>query len=126
MLIINLSGLKNMPFGTIYIGRQFGQYKASPLGNPCSARGENCPICHTIHFPLYSTPTPCRSLPCYKKWLWAQIQYDGPVLATLKQLTENSMLGCWCCYDETPLLNEPYCHGHIICRAWDWLTKEKL
>lgn len=98
--------------GVRYCGRP------SPLGNPCSVPGKPCPICNEIHFGKgMAELTPCRSIPCFKKYLWKCISdNDREVLDELKLLKEGDLLGCWC----TPKA----CHCDVLTKAWQW-CKEK-
>ncbi len=53
----------------------------------------------------------------YRAWLWERLQHqDGLVLKTLRALTADSVLGCWCAPQG--------CHAAVIERAWRWLQAE--
>jgi hypothetical protein len=94
--------------GVKYVGRP------SPLGNHCSAPGVPCPVCKLVHFgPGMKQLTECRSLECYRRWLWHRIEKrDGRILDALEQLNENDLLGCFC--------KPKSCHADIIAKAWRW------
>lgn len=117
MQVINVRGLKPNDPSVIYCGRDHAGWEASPLGNPCSARGKPCPVCGLVHFAAWGTQvTPCRSLPCYRKWLWEKIRTrDRVVLDTLRALSEDSVLGCWC--------KPKPCHAEVIASAWAWCVE---
>lgn len=94
--------------GIIYCGRP------SPLGNPCSMPNSPCPICEEIHFGIgMSELTPCRSIECYRKWLWNKIKKrDEKVIYELSRISEDSLLGCFC-YPKT-------CHCDVVAKAWKY------
>jgi hypothetical protein len=63
--------------------------------------------------------TTCRSIECYRKWLWAEIKRpNAEVLKALLSITEETMLGCWCSLDQT-------CHTDVIIRAARWLKEQQ-
>jgi hypothetical protein len=49
----------------------------------------------------------------YRRWLWRRLQAkDSRVLAALRELSEDSVLVCWCA--------PAACHAEVIARAWAW------
>lgn len=129
MLIVNVHGLPyNHPM-IVYVGRETGRFvgkkfigwNASPLGNPIR-RGRECPVCKGTH------KTDVSTLPCYSKHLLTLIKKrDEDVLAALRQISETSILGCWCCNaDEGRPADRRVCHAEIVASAWRWTKKEGL
>lgn len=52
-------------------------------------------------------------------WILARIrEKDQRVMTALRELSEDSVLVCWCA-------PEP-CHAEVIARAWAWARKEGL
>ncbi len=94
--------------GVVYCGRP------SSLGNPCSIPGRPCPVCGQVHFGKGMVElTACRSIPCYRKWLWGRMSAgDTDVLGEMDELSESSVLGCFC--------HPKPCHCDVIVRAWNW------
>lgn len=94
--------------GVVYAGRP------STLGNPCSAPGIACPVCNQVHFGKGMVQlTDCRSIECYRKWLWHMIRSKhADMLAAMSRLNENSVLGCWC--------KPKPCHLDVLAKAWVW------
>lgn len=93
-----------MPETFVYVGRQNGNWRASPLGNPY--RPENFSV-------------PDGAIFAYRRWLWKRIQDRNSVqfqeLQRLAALVREGdlQLGCWCA---------PYmCHATIIKDAIEWL-----
>lgn len=62
----------------------------------------------------------------YRRWLWKNIQGDGPVLRELFRLKEQTRKGeliliCWCKRPD----KEVACHGDVIEQALQWLDKKE-
>lgn len=94
--------------GVVYCGRP------SPLGNPCSEPMAPCPTCGLVHFgPKMVQLTECRSIECYRKWLWQRIKGRDPaIMRALRALKPDDLLGCWCA--------PKACHCDVIIKAWEW------
>lgn len=91
--------------GVVYCGRP------SPLGNPFTHKAG---IAGTV---LVASRE--EAIERYRRWLWEKLQARDPkVLAALKALTEESVLGCWC----KPL----GCHCDVLVRAWKWARSQRL
>jgi hypothetical protein len=100
--------------GGVYCGRP------GILGNPCSEPNVPCPVCDQVHFgPKMVQLTECRSIPCYRKWLWERLrERDGKVLTAMAKLRADSLVGCWC----SP---KPR-HLDVMAKAWEWAKLEGL
>jgi hypothetical protein len=100
--------------GVVYCGRP------SPLGNPCSEPGVPCPVCRQVHFgPGMVELTADRSIPCYRKWLWARLrERHFVVLEALRALKPEDRLACWCA-------PKP-CHCDVIIKAWEWCREQGM
>lgn len=84
--------------GVIYCGRP------STLGNPHELKSE---------------ADRTQVLEQYREWLLAMIaENDDPVMDALKELTEDSVLGCWC--------KPKACHCDIIVEVWKDLKARKV
>lgn len=94
--------------------------RPSLLGNPCSIPGKPCPVCKKTHFgPRMVQLTECRSIECYRKWLWGKIQgVDQAILGALRELREGDLLGCFCA--------PRACHLDVVIRAWAWCKNNGL
>lgn len=100
--MIEIRNAKNFKGKGVYVGRKFGGFVASPLGNPF--RGERK-----------------AAIAQYRKWLWSKLQCDSIQRRELKRLAlihktnGHLVLICWC----SPLP----CHAEVIKRAIEWLEK---
>lgn len=98
--------------GFIYCGRAFGGFEASPLANPYK-------VGKTMDLGL--------SLELYRKWLYKQLttcpstKERHRLQETLKGLSEESVLGCWCVDKEKAGEGTEQCHCDVIAKAWKWL-----
>lgn len=98
----------NQVFGDrwIYIGRanRTANLPQSPLANPFRVRdfgGRG------------------RTLPHYRRWLWARIQAgDEAVLAALRAIDPSSVLVCWC--------KPGPCHGDVVKAAAEWVQRQSV
>lgn len=117
MEIINLSKSrdpKRVP-GLVYCGRAFRGFDESPVANPCSKPGTVCPVCDLVHD---TKAAPGSSLPCYKRWLGAEMREKPALVAWLKAVPEDARLGCWC--------QDPNkCHASVVAKAIQY-AKESL
>lgn len=88
--------------------------RPSALGNPCSEPGNPCPVCGLTHFGHRMVQlTHCRSLECYRRWLWGRIvSGDRAVMLALSALKGDDLLGCFC--------HPKPCHCDIVIKAWHW------
>jgi hypothetical protein len=126
MKIVNVKdygGVANaIKAGVIYCGRP------SILGNPCSVPNTECPVCRKIHFGKEMKQlTNCRSIPCYRKWLWDQIKCGNKALIkAIVAIPANALLGCWCFNSNSPVLDSEYCHTQVIAKARLWLINNTL
>lgn len=94
----------------VYVGREYGGYKGSPLGNPYKAGVDG---------------TLAEVLAMYRKWLWQRIsEKDAGVMKALAEIKEGDTLGCWCVTTDTPLEVEEVCHAQVIVKAIRWLRKK--
>ena len=60
---------------------------------------------------------PGSTLPLYRWWLWNKIkQNDRRVMYELRQLSNDSVLVCWCDCEHT-------CHASVIRDAWQWCVR---
>lgn len=76
--------------------------RGNPLGNPYIMHGE-----HERNMVIEQ----------FRKWLWDRIRCETPhVMAALRAIKEDSILGCWCIPKR--------CHCEVIIAAWEWLKKE--
>ena len=84
-------------------------YSGSPLGNK-----------------FHNNPKLTRSgkIAHYKRWLWAEMQHEGPVLDELKRIAALDRKGidvvllCWC----KPLP----CHSDVVKAAVQWMVAENF
>ncbi len=103
MKIINVRGLAANLAGVVYCGRECAGWKGSPLANPYRI-GEDGDREAVIEK--------------YRMWLWCRLQEGSPaVLKALEELSEDSVLGCWC--------GDRPCHCRVIEAAWRWLQSQK-
>jgi len=102
--------------------------RATILGNPCSRPGAPCPICNKVHFgPGMKQLTPCRSIQCYRTWLWIEFEKENKeLIAAIKAIKHDDTLACWCCEKEGTaiFLDQVVCHCQILFRAWRFLNEE--
>lgn len=121
MLIVSVKGLPANCNQITYVGRKFGEWIGSPLGNPFR-REEKCKLCGVFH------PTDESTLGCYRKYLFARIKANNkPVLDALRSLNENSVLGCWCCNCvEGREVKDQRCHAEVVASAWRYYTSQGL
>lgn len=107
------------PQGFIYCGRWSDRFGVSALRNPIR-RGSKCGVCGEIH------ETGGSTLPCFRKHLWEMltIQDDG-VLAALRAIQADSVLGCWCLDSDNPLDVVEVCHTQVIWKAWHWMKTQE-
>jgi hypothetical protein len=116
VVICDYRNKKAKPRGFVYVGRWMSGYERSPLGNPHSV-GQ----CHMCGTGTYHTRGEAVQL--YRRWLWGRIQAgDEAVLAALRAITDESVLGCWCVTTDAPLDVEECCHAQVIIRAARWLA----
>ncbi len=106
--MIAVKKVKVLPAGTtppvdvVYIGRRYGGWPESPLGNP---------------FPLVRGHTEeqrAEVIRKYRDWLTRQWEVDGPAKAELLRLAKlakagDLTLGCWC--------HPQPCHGDFLREA---------
>ena len=100
MRVINLN--TSSETGYIYIGRAVPEYglEASALGNPYTLED-------------FSR---AEAIEKYRDWLWEKIESgDKGVLAALNELSEESVLACWC--------KPEACHGDVVMAAWERLQE---
>lgn len=115
MIVVNCRTRREGDPRVFYCGRTFAGWTGSPLGNLCSIPNKKCPICSQIHFgPGMKLLTPCRSIPCYKRWLWNEIQ-AGRLIDLIQSIPFDAELGCWCAPDP--------CHCDIVIAARRWLDQ---
>lgn len=93
--------------GFVYCGRSFKDYPGSPLGNQFKASDNGLETC----------------LEQYRRWLWAQVEKGGETLKALQEITEASVLGCWC-YDTTSPGATLRCHCDVIARGARWHKRQ--
>jgi len=87
----------------IYVGRGYGELKASPLGNPYRLRQHKG-----------------DTLPLYRKWLWSQIEAGNEaVIESLKRIRPHTTIICHCNVPEK-------CHGSIVVAAANWIRGTDL
>lgn len=104
MRVVNVSGFQSIedflaanPHHA-YVGRP------SPLGNPYRVKRKA------------GEQERAAAIESYRRWLWGKIQArDRRVLTALQQLTEESILGCWC-FPKS-------CHADVVMRAWAWMME---
>jgi len=63
----------------------------------------------------------------YRRWLFQKIQEgDYNVMASFREIKEDSTLACWCCERSgAAVFEEPLvCHTQLIWRAWRWLREK--
>jgi Domain of unknown function (DUF4326) len=89
--------------GFVYCGRSFGGYSGSPLGNP---------------FLVGKDGVLSQVLSKYRIWLRSKMMFDCVVRRVMEELTDNSVLGCWCVDKEVAGSGEPECHCDIIAQVW--------
>jgi len=107
--VINLKGKGVMESSNfVYIGRKFGEYEGSVLGNRFkSGRDGSREVVVDV---------------LYRDWLWKEYQKKGEVYRELERIKNlvlggnNVMLGCWC----FPLK----CHGDIVKKCVEWMLKK--
>lgn len=93
-----------LPEPWIYVGREYGGRKASPLGNPFSRHDHGD-----------------DAIPLYKRHLWAKMKGRDPaVLRALGEITPEHHLVCWCVNQQ----GYGQCHAHVVAAAWDWWRNE--
>ncbi len=97
MKIVNVRGLKANTPGITYCGRSFAGWTGSVLGNP---------------FKVGRDGTLDEVITQYEMWLAGQIILSAgePQRAALRELTEDSVLGCWCAPKR--------CHCEVIEKLW--------
>jgi len=88
----------------IYVGRP------TALGNPYELFGQD----------KHNPKKVAASIARYKVWLWGKIKEEDPdVMFALKNITEDTILACWC-YPSP-------CHSQVIWAAWHYLKcKERV
>lgn len=89
----------------VYAGRKCAGYPQSMFGNPY--RLEDYPLNESIRL--------------YRVWLASR----PDVLAAVKAMSPDSVLGCWCIDDPEPLTSTPRgeekCHCQVLTKAWKYL-----
>jgi hypothetical protein len=107
--LINLKGKRGIRIeNLVYIGRRFGGYEGSVLGNRFKSGrdGNRDEVVDVL----------------YRDWLWKEYQKKGVVYDELVRLVnklkkgEDVVLGCWC----YPL----NCHGNIVMKCVEWMLKK--
>ena len=118
MKVVNVRGMKANIKGVRYVGCSIGQWIGSPLGNELRNTSK-CPYCGEKHSNV-------NSLPCYRLWLFEKIQAgDANVLAALRSISPDAVLGCWCCnVDAGRPRSKQVCHAEIVAAAAEWLRKK--
>lgn len=94
----------------VYCGRRMPGRPGSPLANPFKVREHGS-----------------RCLELYRRHLWAMMRRrDDQVMAALRSLTDDSILGCWCVdLEGEAVVEEPeVCHCQVIVKAWLHLKLE--
>jgi hypothetical protein len=115
MKIIHAKNMHKHP-GAYYCGRASYGKTGSVLANPHPI-GYKCPICNITH-------KRGEAIELYRRWLWQKLtEKDKTILLAFSQLSENSVLACWCTDHETP--DKEWCHCQVIEKAWYWI-KENL
>jgi hypothetical protein len=100
--IVSVRGLQPNSPGIVYCGRPCAGWAGSPLANPVKI-SETCSRNEAIEE--------------YGKWLAKKVvNRNAKVLRALKQITAESVLGCWC----FPLA----CHCEVISRVWRCLKAQ--
>lgn len=113
MIIVRTQDLRDEPNPLfVYVGRAWGGRKASPLGNP---------------FRLSQGQSRTEVLRKYRQWLWSRIgMRDKAVMAALREITEESWLGCWCCNIEAGRpIEKMVCHAEVVAAAARWLQSKR-
>ena len=83
----------------VYCARCLGGFEVSPLGNP---------------FKVGRDGTLPEVLDKYEEWLRSAIKTVPAVQAAFSALTEDSILGCWCC-NKPSAGDKPWsCHCDVI------------
>jgi hypothetical protein len=99
MKIVNVKGMAPNAPGIVYCGRAVHGWKGSPLANP-------------YRIGVHGDRVQC--LLKYMGHLYGKVsERDPEVMAALRSLSEDSVLGCWC----TPQM----CHCEFIAAQWQWL-----
>lgn len=101
--------------------------RAGILGNPCSIPNVSCPECGKIHFGSgMKQLDKTRSIPCYRAYLWKEIQKKSKVYEALISIKETDILACWCIAlsEEEIFAKEEVCHTQVLWKAWVYLKGE--
>ena len=107
--VINLKGKRGIRIeNLVYIGRRFGGYEGSVLGNKFKS-GRDCSRDEVVDV-------------LYRDWLWEEWKKKGEVYRELERIKnlvlggDDIRLGCWC----YPL----NCHGNIVKKCVEWMLKK--
>lgn len=107
MRIVKVGKNKSAQFesipGFVYCGRAFGGFDGSPLGNPFKVG---------LHGRLADV------LAKYRNWLVLNLQKNNVVAVALRELTADSVLGCWCLDKVEAGTGDVQCHCDIIAQVW--------
>lgn len=60
------------------------------------------------------------NLGAYKRWLWDELKRCGPAMDELQSIEAADFLVCSCVRPD----GSGGCHGHVIVKAWKWLSKQ--
>lgn len=102
-VVVSCRGKKANDPSIYYCARAWAGWTGSPLGNP-------------YHIGKDGDRT--QVIAAYRKWLDAKVAANDPaVINALKQIKEDTKLGCWC----APLT----CHCDEIINVWKLLQRVK-
>jgi hypothetical protein len=104
-----------LPRGVVYIGREFGGHRASPLAND---------------FKITDIGTREKAMGAFMRQLAERVASGHQVVEQLRKLEAGSRLGCWCAERQAVLLwtgrglPADACHGDAIASMHEALTTE--